>query len=456
MEQPETRYTKAGDAHIAYQVLGDGPVDLVCVYGHRSNIQVDWTDPLGLWPDFQRRLASFSRLILFDPRGMGGSDRVATPGLEERMEDMRAVLDAVGSRQAALFGVEEGAWMPVLFAATHPARTLALVLYAPLPRATWAPDFPWGPTADEARRALEETAARFGDFEWWRRRLPDLLMPGIALSESYERWLHWRFRVSTSPGMLLASERIIRETDVRQVLPAIRVPTLVLHRSGDRMVPVAVGRYVAERIPTAVYVEQEDENHYPWVGDSVGLAAEIERFLVHAAEEPRTSETERVLVTVLFTDIVGATAHAAELGDAAWRERLAAHHALVRRQLSRYRGHEIYTVGDGFFASFDAPARAIRCACAIAESVRELGLEIRAGLHTGECALVDGKAAGIAVHTGARVATHAQSGEVLVSQTVKDLVAGSGLAFQERGTHELKGIPGEWRLFAVSGGGGSG
>jgi hypothetical protein len=237
-------------------------------------------------------------------------------------------------------------------------------------------------------------------------------MPGVARSESYERWLHWRFRVSTRPGTLLASERIIRETDVRQVLPAIRVPTLVLHRSGDRLVPVEVGRYVAERIPTAVYVEQEDDNHYPWAhypwaGDAAGIAGEIEQFLGHAAEESGRSEAERVLVTVLFTDIVGATARAAELGDAAWRGRLGEHHALVRRQLSRYRGHEIDTAGDGFFAGFDSPARAIRCACAIAESVRELGLEIRAGLHTGECELVDGKVAGIAVHTGARVAAHA-------------------------------------------------
>jgi class 3 adenylate cyclase/pimeloyl-ACP methyl ester carboxylesterase len=453
--QPETRYTKAGDVSVAYQVVGEGPVDLVCVYGsHQSNIQVDWTDPSGLWPAWHRKLAAFSRLILFDPRGMGGSDRVATPGLEERMDDLRAVLDAVGSSRAALLGMSAGAWMPALFAATHPERTLALVLYAPLPRMTWAPDFPWGPTADAARRENDEAVARLGDFEWWREKVPLAdLMSSVDWSknEQFERWLHWRSQVSTSPGALAASLRIGIDTDVREVLPTIRVPTLVLQRVGDRFFRAEVSRYVADRIPTAVYVEQDDESHFPWAGDVDGLVSEIRRFLEDTVRESgrRAGETERVLVTVLFTDIVGATARAAELGDARWRALLAQHHALIRGQLARFRGKELDTAGDGFFASFDGPARAIRCACSIAAAVKELGLDVRAGLHTGECELVEGKVSGIAVHTGARVAAQADAGEVLVSSTVKDLVAGSGLNFQDRGIHTLKGVPGEWRLYGV-------
>ena len=453
--QPETRYTKAGDVSIAYQVFGEGPVDLVCVYGsHQSNIQVDWTDPSGLWPNWHQKLAQFSRLILFDPRGMGGSDRVATQGLEERMDDLRAVLDAVGSSRAALLGMSAGAWMPALFAATHPERTLALVLYAPLPRMTWAPDFPWGPTADAARRENDEAVARLGNFEQWREkvRLGDL-MSSVDWNENelFARWLHWRSQVSTSPGALAAFLRIEIDTDVREVLPTIRVPTLVLQRTRDRVFPAEISRYVAERIPTAVYIEQDDASHFPWAGDVEGLASEIRRFLERTVRDSErdSGEEERILVTVLFTDIVGATAHAAELGDARWRALLAQHHALIRSQLARFRGKELDTAGDGFFASFDGPARAIRCACEITEAVKNLGLEVRAGLHTGECELVDNKIAGIAVHTGARVAAHANAGEVLVSSTVKDLVAGSGLNFLDRGVHELKGVPGPWRLYSV-------
>jgi class 3 adenylate cyclase len=340
----------------------------------------------------------------------------------------------------------EGAAMSILFAATYPERTAALVIRSAFPRRMWAPDYPWGRTEEEYEREVERELQIFGPRERARESVRTL---GAFNEEEVDAFLEM-LRFGSSPGTLAALHRMNREIDIRHVLPAVRVPTLVLQGSEDRVVPIEVARYVASHIPTARLVEVPGIGHLA-IGRSEPIAAEIEHFVTEVWESGgwEESEPDRALATVLFTDIVGSTAKAAELGDRRWRELLEEHHALIRRQLVRFRGRELDTAGDGFFASFDGPARAIRCACSITEAVRELGLEVRAGLHTGECELLDGKAGGIAVHIGARVAKKANAGEVLVSSTVKDLVAGSGLAFQERGSAELKGVPGEWRLYAV-------
>jgi class 3 adenylate cyclase len=375
------------------------------------------------------------------------SDRVGgAPTLEARMDDVRAVMDAAGSTRAALFGVSEGAPMSLLFAATYPERTAALVLRSAVPRTMWAPDYPWGRTEDEYRQALERDLRLFGT----REQATEVVRTLGRFDDNETGALVDYFRWSGSPGSVEALARMNREIDVRHVLPAIRVPTLVMHGRDDEVVPVEVGRYVADRIPGARLIELPETGHLALRG-SGAIENEIERFLTEVWEGGGWEETEpdRVLSTVLFTDIVGSTERAAELGDRAWRELLERHHAVVRRHLVRFRGREVDTAGDGFCASFDGPARAIRCASAIVEGMREIELDVRAGLHTGECELVDGKVAGIAVHTGARVASHASPGEVLVSSTVKDLVAGSGIRFDDRGARELKGVPGEWRLFAA-------
>jgi class 3 adenylate cyclase len=447
MKPSDIGYAKAGDVNIAFRTLGDGPFDLVFVSGAISNLELDWEEPR--YAAFGERLASFSRLIVFDRRGVGLSDRVATPSLEEQMDDVRAVMDAAGSERAALFGFDAGGALLALFAATYPERTLALVLYATEPRRLRAPDYPWGLTPEQGRSWTESAERAVGSDEL--RAELRRTAPSMANDEQLARWLTRWVRLSISPGAFAAFRRMNMEIDIRHVLPAIRVPTLVLQRRGDRAIDPAIGRYVADRIPTAAYAELPGRDHFPWTDDGrQELLDAVESFLREAVESgPLEDDTNRVLVTILFTDIVGATERAAEVGDASWRELLARHHAVVRRQLALYRGRELDTAGDGFFASFDGPARAIRCACAIKTRVHELGIDVRAGLHTGECELIDGKVAGIAVHIGARVAEHAAPGEVLVSSTVKDLVAGSGIEFEERGARELKGIPGEWRLFAV-------
>ena len=447
MEPPETRYARSGDVSIAYQVLGDGPFDLVHVPGFVSHVELSWNVPGQA--EFARRLASFSRLIRFDKRGTGMSDRVeGAPTLETRMDDVRAVMDAVGSERAAILGVSEGGPMSILFAATYPERLWGLVLAGASPRELWAPDYPMGVREEEYRQYLERIDRDSGSPEMVLR-LAKRLAP--SLDEEGQRALATSIRHGASPGARIALARMNMEIDVRHVLPAIRVPTLVLNRVGDTPDVVGGSRYLAQHTPGARHVELPGSDHVVFAGDPESYLVEIERFLTEVCEERawEESEPERVLATVLFTDIVGSTARAAELGDARWRELVQAHHGLVRRQLARYRGNEIDTAGDGFFASFDGPARAIRCACAISEGVRELGIEIRAGLHTGECERIDQKVGGIAVNIGARVAAEARPGEVLVSSTVKDLVAGSGIQFAERGTAELKGVPGEWRLFAV-------
>ncbi len=437
---PQTRYAKSGGVSIAYQVVGDGPIDLVLVPGWVSNIDVFWEEPT--LARMLTRLASFSRLILFDKRGTGLSDRGSDlPSLEIRMDDMRAVMDAVGSQRAAVFGYSEGGAMCVLFAATYPDRASALVMDGSFARRTAAPDYPWGPTVEEQSAFVDQIERDWGGSVGIEARSPSL-----ADDEGYRHWWARWLRSSASPAAAATLMRMNMEIDVRHVLPAVRVPTLVLHSVNDRLVDVGAGRYMAERIPDAKLVELQGIDHIPWGCDSDLIVDETEEFLTGARPG---AEPDRVLATVLFTDIVGASERAARLGDRSWHALLDSHHALVRRELAHFRGREIDTAGDGFLATFDGPARAVRCACAISKGVGALGLEIRAGLHTGECELMGDKLGGIAVHTGARVASQAHSGEVLVSSTVKDLVAGSGLVFQDRGVQALKGIPGEWRLFAV-------
>jgi pimeloyl-ACP methyl ester carboxylesterase len=438
--RPETRYARSGDVNIAYQVVGEGPRDLVLVPGWVSNIEVFWEEPSHA--RFFQRLASFSRLILFDKRGTGLSDRVADlPNLETRMDDVRAVMDAARSPRAALLGYSEGGPLCLLFGATYPERTAAVVMVGSFARRTWAPDHPWGPTREDYERDIEASLR-----EWGGPVGLDIRAPSLATDPRFREWWARFLRMSASPGANRALRVMNAEIDVRHVLPALRVPTLIVHNVGDRTVDVNASRYMAERIPGARYVELVGGDHLPYVGNADAILDEIEEFLTGVRRGP---EPDRVLATVMFTDIVGATTKAAELGDRRWHDLLDAHHALVREQLTRFRGREIDTAGDGFLAAFDGPARAVRAACVISEGVRPLGLAIRAGLHTGECEVMGSKLGGVAVHIGARVAALAGAGEVLVSSTVRDLVAGSGLRFTDRGAHALKGVPGEWHLFAV-------
>jgi pimeloyl-ACP methyl ester carboxylesterase len=444
---PETRYAKSGDLNIAYQVSGAGPIDLVFVPGYVTHLELHWSIPS--FAPFLEYLSSFTRLIRFDKRGTCMSDRVSgAPTLEARMDDVRAVMDAVGSRRAAFYGLSEGAAMSILFAATYPERVAALIVRSGFPRRMWAPDYPWGRTEDEYEREVAEALEVFGPRE---RALAAVRTLGLFTDEEAELFLQM-LRFGTSPGALQALHRMNKEIDIRHVLPSVRVPTLILHGSEDTVVPIEVARYLAAQIPTSRLVEIEGIGHLAFGGTSADrVGTEIEQFLaeVRAAGGWEEAERDRVLATVLFTDIVGSTARATKLGDRAWRELLEQHHRLIRRELMRFRGAELDVAGDGFFARFDGPARAVRCACAITDGVRELGLELRAGLHTGECELLDGKVGGIAVHIGARVAKEAQPGEVLVSSTVKDLVAGSGLRFRDNGAATLKGVAEDWRLYAV-------
>lgn len=443
----ETRYALSGDVHIAYQVTGEGPFDLVFVPGFVTHMEMQWAMPG--FGDFLTALGSFARLIRFDKRGTGMSDPVSgAPSLEMRMDDVRAVMNAVGSRRAAVFGLSEGAAMSILFAATYPERVAALVVRSCSPRTMWAPDFPWGRT-DGAYQ--QETSQAMSVYLLRDEARAAVRAFGMSDEDEVEAYIDL-VRYGASPGMLEALYRMNREIDVRDVLPSVRVPTLVLHGSDDQIVPVEVGRYAARRMGSARFVELAGVGHLALGSsrmDQINL--ELESFLTEVWESGgwEDAEAERMLTTVLFTDIVDSTIKAFELGDRRWRELLERHYALVRRELLRHRGREVDTTGDGFLATFDGPARAIRCACAIVDGVHELGLSIRAGLHTGECEIADGKIAGIAVHTGARVAATAGADEVVVSSTVKDLVAGSGIAFEDRGTHQLKGLPSEWRLFTV-------
>jgi pimeloyl-ACP methyl ester carboxylesterase len=441
---PDIRYARSGDVSIAYQVVGEGPFDLVWTPGALSNLGLTWEDEAR--SQFFRALASFSRLIIFDKRGTGLSDRVAgIADLETRMDDIRAVMDAAGSEAATVCGVSEGGPMAVLFAATYPERVRALVIYGSLPRFVRGPGFPWAEPKHEYLAEYEAEAEVWGTEDNAREWLES---QGLEVTPETVRERARRDQMAISPGAFLQLGRMNAEIDVRPVLSTIRVPTLVLHRREDP-IPLEGARWTAEQIPGARFAELPGGPHMPYYGDWESVVTAIREFV-----EPICLESARpydsVLATVLFTDLVGSTAKAVELGDRSWRELLEQHHARTRAELSRFRGIELDTAGDGFFARFDGPARAIRCACAVRDAVTGLGLEVRAGLHTGECEVMDGKVAGVAVSIGARVAAQAAPGEVLVSQTVKDLVAGSGIEFLDRGTAELKGVPGEWRLYAVA------
>lgn len=440
--QPLTQYAKSGDVHIAYQVLGDGPLDLVFVPGFVSHLEAGWQSPRRA--TFFKRLASFSRLILFDKRGTGLSDRSSHLfTLEQRMDDVRAVMDAADSQRAAIFGISEGGPMSILFAATYPERTNALVMYGAYAKRSWAEDYPYGWRDEEWEAFFNNVEKNWGtpqgfDLNVWA--------PSVAQDESAGEDMARFLRSAASPGAVKAVMQMNREIDVRHVLPSVLVPTLITHRIGDRNIHIQQARYMAERIPDAKLVELPGEDHIAWFGDIEPILGEVEEFLTGMRHR---SEPDRVLATMLFTDIVGATARAAELGDKKWRDLLRRHHHLVRTELERFRGREIDNSGDGFFATFDGPARAIHCAKAIQNEITSLQLTVRVGLHTGECEVIGEKVTGIAVHIGARVMSHAKPGEILVTSTVKDLVPGSGLSFVECGMYALKGVPGEWHLFEV-------
>jgi pimeloyl-ACP methyl ester carboxylesterase len=431
---------------VAYQVLGDGPFDLVLTPGTVSHVELLW-DCAGVAALF-RGIAAHARLIFFDKRGTGLSDRVGgAPTLEERSDDIRAVMDAAGSERAVLFGGSEGVPMSVVFAASHPERVTALVLYGGAARSIWAPDYPYGPTEREYRLGTEEDREMF----LTPQGVEDLVRSGLPSADDGEvrAWARM-IRYGASPSSFEALDRMNMSIDVRAVLPIISAPTLVIHQRGDPWVPVEHGRYLAEHITGATLTVLDGDEHLPGVAFAQRLLSALMPFVADAVDTAGPPEPDSVLATVLFSDIVGSTALAATLGDARWRDVLAQHHWCVRRQLSRFRGVEIDTAGDGFFARFDGPARAIRCAQSITVAVAAIGLDVRLGVHTGECQVVDGKVAGIAVAIGARVSAVASAGEVLVTQTVKDLVAGSGIGFDDRGLADLKGVPGPWRLYAVT------
>jgi class 3 adenylate cyclase len=439
---PETRYAKSGDLNIAYQAVGEGTLDLVYVPGFVSNVELAWDEPLTA--RFLNRLASFSRLILFDKRGTGLSDRVPRdelPSLEDRMDDLRAVLDAVGSERAAFLSHSEGGNLALLYAATNPDRTTALVTTGIFAKRIWSEDYPWAPKPEDRVREIEETEANWGSADVCRA-----YAPSVSDDEAVMRRIGTYFRRSASPGDAAQLLRINTNIDIRSILPTIRVPTLMIHRSGDRDANVEEGRWIASQIPGARFVELPGDDHIPWVGDSDAILDLVEEFLT-GARGPESSD--RVLATVLFTDIVGSTARASALGDAAWHDVLEQHDRLCRSYVVQYRGRVVKSTGDGILATFDGPARAVRCAQQLRDALAREGLAIRSGVHTGEIEQRGDDVAGLAVHVASRIEALAGSGEVLVSRTVTDLVAGSGLQFEARGTHELDGVPGEWTISAA-------
>jgi pimeloyl-ACP methyl ester carboxylesterase len=447
MVTPQTRFAKTSDGvHVAYQVVGDGPVDLVWVMGWTSNVEAIWEEPN--LARFLSGLSSFARLLLFDKRGVGLSDRVPEtqlPSMETRMDDVRAVMDAAGSERAVVFGVSEGGPMAMLFAATYPERTIALILYGT--DADYTSLTAEDPTVAENEEYLRYIDEHWGTLEHARLEIASWGAPSHADDQGLATWLASYLRRSASPGAAIALSRMNRQIDVSHVIPAIHVPTLVIAKTEDVEFPIERLRGLTAEIAGARLVEIPGDEHFFWVGDYDTMLKEIERFVTEFRDQE--AELERFLATVLFTDIVDSTSTGADMGDHAWKELAEAHHVRVRGQLSRFRGREIDTAGDGFFATFDGPGRGIRCALAIVDAVRGLGIEVRAGLHTGECEQIGDKVGGIAVNIGARIASRAGPSEVLVSQTVKDLTAGSGLLFDDAGEHELKGVPGPWRLFRV-------
>jgi pimeloyl-ACP methyl ester carboxylesterase len=436
------RYARSGEVEIAYAVLGSGPPDLVLVWGWLTNLEVYWEEPA--FRRFVQRLAGFSRVIMFDKRGMGLSDRTTVGTLEERMDDVRAVMDAVGSQRAALLGVSEGAPLSMLFAASHPDRTQALIFAGGEVKEVISDDWPWG---QQTREDFDRYLAAVDTWgESWGRPAPVFFAPSRADDPALMEWLGRLERASAPPVTAAAFMRMGSEIDVRAVAASIHVPTLVMHTRRDPVVRFEQAEWLAAAVPGARFVELHGQDHGPQFDCADQVIEEVREFLT-GRREP--AEYEQVLATVLFTDIVGSTERARELGDRRWRELLERHHEAVRAELGRFRGREIDTAGDGFLASFDGPARGIRCAVAVLGALDRIGIPARSGLHTGECEVVGDKLAGIAVHTGARVAEQAGAGEVLVSQTVRDLVAGSGIEFEDRGLHSLKGLAEARRLFAV-------
>jgi len=438
----EIRYAKSGDVNIAFRCFSDNELDLVMVPGFVSHLEIGGEVPQTQY--LGGRLASFSRLIMFDKRGTGLSDPVPiVPTLEQRMDDVRAVMDAAGSERAAIAAFSEGVPLAILFAATYPERVKALVLYGGMARTTWSEDHPWASTREALAEAQEEFILPF----WGQGVLPEMFAPTLAEDPEIKRWSAKMERYAASPAMLAQIFEMFIDTDVRSILPAINVPTLVLHRKGDRVVNVRAGRYLADHIKDARLVELPGIDHAGYAGDTDAMLDEIQEFLTGVRGEP---DLDRVLATVMFTDIVGSTDRASQVGDKRWKEILDEHDKIVARQVEQFRGRYIKHTGDGCLATFDGPGRAIRCAQTTAAAVKRLGIEIRAGLHAGEVELRGEDVGGIAVHIGARVMGLAGASEVLVSSTVKDLVVGSGTNFDDRGEHELKGVPGEWRIFAVS------
>ncbi len=439
--RPETRYARSGEIGIAYQVTGEGELDLVIAFPFLSHVDLLWESPA--MAHFVRRLGSFARVILFDRRGVGLSDPAGgAPTLEERMDDVRAVMDAAGSERAALLGMSEGATMCMLFAATYPQRTSALVLWGAMARSTEAEDYPWAPPKDALAEANEELIAPL----WGQGATIEIFSPSLA-ADPRARDFQARFeRQAASPMRVSELFRMFLDTDVRGALPLIQAPTLVLQRRGDRAVNYRAARWLSEQIAGSHYLELRGEDHFPWVGDSEAALAPIEEFLTGVRPGPAP---ERVLATVLFTDVVDSTRLATELGDRRWRELLEQHHELVREQLERFEGREIKTTGDGFLATFDGPTRAAECARAIAETMPALGIEVRAGLHTGEVELIGEDVGGIGVHVAARIAALAGPSEVLASRTVRDLAVGSGIEFEPRGAQRLKGVAEDWEVFSV-------
>jgi class 3 adenylate cyclase len=437
----EIRYAKSGDLSIAFRVFGNADIDLVQMPGFVSHLEIG-----GELPQVQHmasRMTAFARVIVFDKRGNGLSDPVSNvPTLEERMDDIRAVMDASGTERAVLNAPSEAGPTAILFAATYPERVTSLVLYGSMAKTTWSEDHPWALT----REALMESSEELIIPNWGKGFFLEMFAPSIADDETAKRWAGRMERFSASPAMLRQTFQMFFDTDVRDIVGSLTVPTLILHRTGDRVVNVRAGRWLAEHIPGAKLVELPGSDHAGFAGDSDALIDEVQEFVTGVRGEP---DLDRVLATVMFTDIADSTKTAVQLGDKRWREVLDEHDTIVAKQVDQFRGRYIKHTGDGALATFDGPGRAIKCARATGSSLEKLGIKIRAGLHAGEIELRGEDVGGIAVHIGARVCALADAGEVLVSSTVRDLVAGSGLAFDDRGEHELKGVPGEWRLFAV-------
>ena len=444
----EIRYARNGNVALAYEIIGDGPIDLVCL-APANNLEIVWENPL--FARYLRRLASFARVVLMDRRGTGLSDRFSPedlPPLEDLVDDIGVVLDAMGSKRAVLFGFSDAGSQCAMFAATRPERVVGLILYASAACGVQRPDYPWQWSEEAWQSWLKDVETRYGTAQFSQEWLPSYL-PSHVGDGRIERWMERHWRLAASPNSMLAIESVYnRHMDIRPLLPVIGIKTLVMHRTDDQIEPVGAGRYIADHIPAARFVELPGGDHFPWAGDQDALIDEVERFMGEVLDSEEVSD--RVLATVLFTDIVESTEKASMLGDMAWTALLARHDELARGEIERFRGRYINTTGDGLLATFDGPARAVRCAKAIAETSRPLGLEIRSGCHTGEVELVGDDVQGLAVHIAARVAALAGASEVWTSSTVRDLTFGSGISFEETGEHELKGVPSPWRLFRVA------